>query len=446
MTLTHIKSMAATFVGCLLCSTATVAQNSGDAKPIPGRFIPSRAIIIHGDPERSDSAVLAVFYSREGLDFNDADAPRFLLLDREGKVAFGIGGDLYATASYDFGGSVDSYAFTTYNIPVPNNPAQRERFDADARSSQLTAKLVGRTSRLGLFTVYFQARFNGNNGNYGIRLRQAYATLGHLTAGLATSSFVDAAAQAPTVDPQGACGQVVERNMLFRYVTSSYKGLTGAISVEVPKATCTMATRPGEGEDAEPIALTQKISQRVPDIPVYLQYSWAKGSHVRIAGIFRDLAYRDLVSNQNRLQPGWGFKFSTRLDIGIFEPFGHFSYGKGISTYVNDLNGNGFDLIPDADRPGRLKATPSMTWTAGTVVHFTPKIFATGSLSRAQVFGAADMGGETYRYAMYGAANLFYDFDPNFRLGLEYLHGRRTNYSGESGKANRLSVLIKYSF
>ena len=428
----------------ILATAAAVAMTVGAAGAMQPdntgvTYIPRRAVVVHGDPAKADSTVLAVFYSREGLDFSDAGAPRFLLLDSKGKVAFGIGGSLYATASYDFDGAIDDNDFTTYDLSVPNDPALRQRFGADARNSSLSAKLVGRSEKFGLFTVYFQAKFTGDNGKYGFRLKQAYATIGRLTAGLATSTFVDADVQAPTIDPQGASGQVSEKNMLFRYKTRNFRGLSGAVSVEIPQVSYTTGTL------ADGTAASKKIPQRVPDIPVYVQYQWAKNSHVRVAGIFRDLAYRNLVTGRNRLQPGWGVKFSAVADIcNIIRPFGHISYGKGISSYVNDLSGNGFDLVPGND--GNMDAAPSMTWTAGTYVFFSPKVFASASISRAQVFDCGHMGGDTYRYGMYGCANVFYDFNDNFRIGAEYLHGRRNNYDGQSGHANRINLLLEYSF
>lgn len=424
----------------LLAAASTVAQNS-EISIIRQNYLPERAIVIHGSPEKADSSVIGIFYSREGLDFSDANAPRFLLLDRQGKIAFGIGGSLYATASYDFDGAIDGNGFTTYDIPVPLDPSQRQRFGADASNSSLFLKLVGKSDRLGIFNVYMQAKFTGDNGKYGFKLKQAYVSILNFTAGLTTSTFVDAATQAPTIDTQGDCGQISDKSMLFRYTTPSYKGLSGALSIEIPSASYTLGT------DVNGAYTSKKIAQRVPDIPLYIQYAW-KGGHVRASAIIRNLSYRNLVDpadGKNHFATCWGTKLSAIGEIGILKPFGHISYGKGISAFVNDLSGEGFDLVP-GDEPGELTPAASMTWTVGTYVNFSPKLFATASWSRAQVFDCGHMGADTYRYGMYAAANIFYDFDDNFRLGAEYLHGWRDNYSGTTGHANRLNLLMQYSF
>lgn len=423
-----MKKIFLTLFLCLTMISSVFAQSKNDRY-----LIPQRAVVLHGDPAKADSTVIGVFYSRENLDFSDPDAPRFLLLDREGRVAFGIGGQLYAVASYDIRGAVDGPDFATYDIPVPSNPAQRERFGADLRCSALTARLVGRSDRFGIYQVYFQAKFSGDDGKYGFSLKQAYVTVGHLTAGLTNSTFIDGGVQAPTIDPQGDCGQVSGKNIIFRYTTPVFHNFKAAASVEVPKASYTLGAK------------TEKIAQRVPDIPVYIQYGASSGNHIRLAAIFRDLSYRDLVSEKNMLQPGWGLKLSGITNIGMFSPFGHFSYGKGISSYVNDLSGNGFDLVPDSES-GRLKAVPSMTWTVGSYFNFSKKLFSTASFSRSQIFDCASMGADTYRYGMYLALNTFYNVDDNFRLGAEWLHGWRNNYNGETGTANRVELLLQYSF
>lgn len=406
-------------------------------------LIPSRAVILYGDPSKADSAVLAVYYSCEYLDFNDPDAPRFMMLDREGKIAFGVGGSLYAIGSYDFKGCVDAPGFAPYDIAVPANPELRQRLAGNLGSSSLTANLAGKMPYFGTFKVYFQLKFNGDNGKYGARLKQAYAQLGHFTLGLTTSTFVDAVAQAPTIDPQGACGQIDDKQVLFRYTTPSWHGFNAATGVEIPDVSMTQATRMIGGVET---AVTKSIPQRVPVIPAYVQYSWKPGSHVRLAALFRDLCYRDLLSGENRFSAGYGVKASFIFREGMFQPFGHFSYGKGISSFAADIADNGYDLAPEAGAPGRLHTIPSMTWTGGLYLHFTPNFFVTASASRCQVFDCSNLGGDSYRYGMFYCANAFYNLTDDLRVGIEYLHGKRSNYNGETGTANRLGLLCQFSF
>lgn len=73
----------------------------------------------------------------------------FLLMDRKGKFALGIGGYVRATAEYDFGGIVDDIDF----IPafIPNSSKIKNQFQMDANTSTIFLKLVGHTKLLGDF-------------------------------------------------------------------------------------------------------------------------------------------------------------------------------------------------------------------------------------------------------------------------------------------------------
>lgn len=420
----------------LLILTGTISARADVSENNDTLYVPERAVILHGNTENIDRDVMAVFYTREDMSPNDPDAPRFLFLDRKGKIAFGIGGQVKATASYDMRGAIENTGFDTYDIFVPSNPAERSRLGADVSHSSLFLKLVGNTQKFGMFQVYLQTNFTGDNGGYGFKLKQAYATLGHLTVGLTNSSFVDAATQAPTIDCEGPSGQVSSKNVLFRYTTPVRNGFSGAISVELPQTTYTLTDQ------------TEKLSARVPDIPAYVQYSWAQGQHLRLAAIFRDMAYRDLKTSQNCLEPGYGVKLSaiTNIDTyGIAQFFGHIAYGKGIGKYVNDLSGNGFDLVY-SKTAGRMIAPEMMAWTAGLIFNPTSRLQFTGAFSRAQVYNLDYMSGDTYQYGQYVDVNGFYSIDANFKIGAEYLHGWRHDYNGETGNANRLEVLVQYSF
>lgn len=398
--------------------------------------IPDRAIIVSGNPDHPNHAGnVAEMYSRANLAFEDPAAPRFLFLDKKGAVALGIGGYVKAVGEYDMRGALDNNDFYTNKIPVPFDPAQRQRFGATAAHSSIFLKLVSRETKFGRVIVYVQTNFTGDNGGYGLKLKQAYVTLGHITLGKMRSTFADGPAMAPTIDDQGPSGQTTAKNMMVQYASPSYSGFSYAVSAELPSADYTLAPQ------------TRSISQRFPDIPVYIQYGWDGGdSHIRASAILRELSYRDEVnSGSNHFSTGWGVQMSAISKIyGGLKFFGHYTYGKGIASYINDLDGLGYDLVPDGT--GKLKAPGVSGWTAGLQYNFTPKFFATASYSRAQLYDTAGMTGDTYRYAQYIAANVFYNLLGDLRIGAEYLHGTRKNINGENGSANRLEAMVQYSF
>lgn len=430
MNLRHAAAATALFTAALLAPTMADAKIYGDTV-----HVAEHATVLTGNLDDAGLRNILQLYSREGLAFSDPAAPRFLFLDREGKVALGIGGFVKAIGMYDFDGAINSPGFSTYSIAVPANPALRQRFGADASHSTLFLKLLARNTRLGLITAYVQTEFTGDNGGYGLKLTQAYLTLGHVTAGLANSTFSDPESQAPTIDPKGPAGQITAKNMQFRYNFGSYKGISGGVAVEVPQASYT--TVDGESE---------AIAQRSPDVPAYIQYSWASGSHVRFAALMRQLSYRDLVTGKNRWATGWGVTLSSVGDIwGSLGYFGHVAYGKGIASYINDISGMGYDLIP-TDRDGKLRAPGTLAWTAGLSYHFTRRFFISADVSVSRVYDNAVLGDDAYLWGRYVAVNSFYDLTGDLRFGVEYLHGRRCDVSGNCGHANRFEAMLQYSF
>lgn len=402
----------------------------------PSDSIPERAIIVSGDATHPNiPGIIAEMYSRENLAFQDPSAPRFLFLDKKGTAALGIGGYLKAMALYDFDGSISSDGFSTYDIPIPTNPAERQRFGATANHSTIFLKLVTAPTKFGRVIVYIQGNFTGNNGGYGFKMGQAYMSVGNVTLGRARTTFADGAAMAPTVDDEGNSGQVSAKNMLVRYSTPSYHGFSGAVSVEVPSISITNSSSTGS------------VSQRIPDIPAYLQYAWNKGkSHIRVSGIYRGIYYRDLKTASNRASSGWGVQLSGVGTIaGGLGFFGHYTYGKGIASYINDLSGEGLDLIP-SQTDGHLTPAPVAGWTAGLQYTFNSKLFMSASYSQAHLFHASGLGGDTYRYGQYAVVNAFYNVWGDLQIGLEYIHGSRHDYSNASGQANRIDAMLQYSF
>lgn len=370
--------------------------------------------------------------------FNDPELPRFLFFDRKGRAALGIGGNIRAVGMYDFDGSIDGAGFETYKIAVPASPERRQRLGFDLSHSTLFLKMVASPEKVGHLIVYLQTEFNGSDGNgYGCYLKQAWIQVRNVTVGKARTTFADAAAMAPTIEPQGPPGQTNAWNIILQYASPSWRGFSWAVAAELAAPSYTTGT------DAE------KIDQRVPDIPAYIQYGWGKeeSNHLRLSGIFRGMSYRDLSASCNRICPGWGVQLSALSDIyGSLSSFAHITYGHGVGRYINDLQGNDFDLVPDVGNPGRLHAPAMMGLTAGLKWKFTNRLFATGAYSRASLARASEIGPSCFRYSQYVTVNAFFNLTEDFRLGIEYLHGMRKNSDGLSGKANRFEAMVQMNF
>ena len=395
------------------------------------------SVIVTDEPQSTDSGVIKAMYEANGKHFQDPRAPRFLFMDRKGKVALGIGGYVKGTMSVDMGGISDNLDFVTADIPAPAQPANRNQFQMDASTSRLFLKLVGDNTAVGDFTVYVETDFRGKDGHqYDLRLRQAYIKFGNFLFGKARSTFADGAAGPPTIDFEGPSGSVSKKNTMIQYKQQIDKNWSFAASIESPSESYTVVKDQSEA-----------IKQRMPDIPAYLQYQWDEGqSHIRLSGLFRALSYRNLVTAENKYAIGWAAQLSGMV---AFTPritfYYQAAYGKGYADYLNDLGGSGYDLIPDGES-GKLIAPYALGVVGGLQYNFCKNFFVSASYSQCRLYDQASLDGDAYKYGDYVVANAFYSPFNNCQVGIEFLYGNRHNHDHSSGNAHRLNAMIQYNF
>ncbi|MCM1450056.1 MAG: porin [Clostridiales bacterium] len=397
--------------------------------------LPGHMVVLGSNNNRLRTTVLNALLDTRDLHFQDPGVPRYLLIDKEGKSVLGIGGYVEGVATADFRGSIPSYGFVTYDIPVPSTPGSNRRLGADVSHTTIFLKLVRHTS-LGILNAYVQTNFTGDDNNYGLKLEQAYISLGNVTMGLANSTFADPSAGVPTIDYQGPSGQIGAKNILLRYRYDFASGFTIAASAELPKVTISPL------DDKQ-----EYIQQSLPDIPAYIQYSWGHNSHIRASGILRNMSYRDLVDGSNRHKVGYGAQISGITEVTrLANIYYQGAYGRGIAHYVNDLDGTGMDLVASGSHPGEMIAPRTLSIVAGAQFNISPKIFISAAYSMNRLYDQAQLGPDTYRRGNYVVANMFYTPIADLQFGLEYLHGTRSNVDGSNNRANRLEIMAKYSF
>ena len=214
------------------------------------------SVIVTDERQTSDNEIIKAMYEANGRHFQDPRAPRFLFMDRKGKVALGIGGYVKGTMSVDMGGISDNLDFVTADIPVPKQADMLNQFQMDASTSRLFLKLVGRNTAVGNFSVYVESDFRGKDGHqYDLRLRQAYIRLGNLLFGRTRSTFADGAAGPPTIDFEGPSGSVSKKNTMIQYKQQIDKNWSWAASIESPSESYTVVKNE-----------SKSIKQRIPDI------------------------------------------------------------------------------------------------------------------------------------------------------------------------------------
>lgn len=385
----------------------------------------------------SIESMLNRFYVDQFRHFQDPRAPYFMFLSKNGNLAMGVGGLIRMRGYFDWNGSIPISGFSPYMIQIPKDPTQMKDLAATPAGTGLFFTLLGKSSVFGDYMGFFQADFSGYN-NRGFKLKKAYVQFRDWTVGYATTTFEDTGAEPATIDAAGANGINSKTNVLVRYA-HTFKGnhWTVAGSFEFPSSSIN-----ADGE------YTKACDDYVPDLAAFVQYQWAKGeSHVRLSGLFRVLTYRDLVTATNHDIVGWGAQASTVIKvIPQLDLFGIASIGQGHASYTTDLGIGNFDLVGDPHTKGKLYAPIAVGYVFGARYYFKSNIFANLSLSEQRYYPKGHPDDDQYKYGLYGAINLYWDITPRFEVGMEYLAGKRMNFNGTHGNANRLTAMAMFSF
>ena len=296
--------------------------------------------------------------------------------------------------------------------------------------------LPGTDNQLG---VYFNFNLTGNGNDYGFNLYYAYIKYRGFTVGYDFSLFSDMAAIPPSIDNEGPNALTAIPKGVVDYRHSFGKHWSIGAGIEMPIASAT------------PSSSTYTVNQRVPDIPAYAQYSWNNGkSWVRVSGILRNMLYHDIPAAKNRNCVGWGVKVSGSASLlPWLTAYYQAAYGKGITSYFQDLYEGGLDMTPAGD--GHLRGVKAWGGYLGLQYTISPKVYATTTYSHLRNYarryqGGATPWGEQYKYAQYALANVIWNITGQISTGIEYIYGRRVDMNGISRHDNRLQTMLQVTF
>lgn len=385
-------------------------------------------------------------------------APSFVIKTANSNFIMTIGGEINPILGWDIGNNLYKQAdagisFVTSAIPVPATSGHKSDYYINPLNGSLYLQVVGLAGTPNQITGFVKAGTNGMNSQ--LVLQRAYVTWRNFTGGLKLTLFQDGyACQPPTIDPEGPSGCVSAAAYELNYISPSYNGFRYALAVDMPSYYNSNGYYRGKdypGFDDKQV-LNDNVEQMVPDIPAWVEYSWSQWNRVRISGIFRHFSYRDLVDGKRRGTTGWGVMLSGNLQPAKSVTFYYqFAYGKGIGAYIQDIAGKPISFVPDNTVPGKMKATPMMGANLGLSYNPTSKLQFNVMVSEARVWDVADYcnalpEGQNYRYALYGAANCFYNITSYLQAGIEYLWGRRETWNKGGANDSRIQTQLAFTF
>lgn len=397
-------------------------------------------------PTPADDAVHAGLAEVAPDEFPEHGCPNIIISSHDRRFALGIGGMVKATASFDWGDPTDNgYAFLTSEIPSAPAQGDGAKWQFNAQTSMIYLNFVALPGDKNQVGAYINFNFTGNN--YCPALQYAYLRWRGLSVGYTYSLFTDQQASVPTIDYQGPNSftgvQAVAVN--YEQAFGPQKRWRFGAGLNMPQTSITPA--PG---------MVREVNQRLPDIPVFLQYGSADGaSHIRFSAILRNLYYRDLKisadggDGRNIDQLGWGIKLSGMTPITpSLAVMGQVVYGEGITSYYQDLSGAGLDLAYTG-RDGVMAPVRSWGGYLGLDWSITDRLHLSGAYSHIRLYPGSDTLPDTdatYRYAQYAVGTLFYNFTDWLGGGLEYIYGRRVQLDGSQHHDSRLQAALSFTF
>ena len=122
-----------------------------------------------------------------------------------------------------------------------------------------------------------------------------------------------------------------------------------------------------------------------------------------------------------------------------------------MSSYFEDLTGNGLDMVPNAANNGELETVKAWGAYLGLQYNFSSKAFCTVLYSQVRNYApeyndGATPWAEQYKYGQYILGNFFYNINDLFTWGVEYIYGRRVNMDGLQAHDNRIQTMLQISF
>lgn len=384
--------------------------------------------------------------------------PKFALTSGNNNFILTIGGQINLITGGDIGNNLYKQSgaginFVTSAIPVPAVPGQKGDFYITPLDGAVDMQVVGFANTPNAVTGYVKVGTNGVNTS--LVLQRAYITWRGFTGGMKLTLFQDDyACQPPTIDPEGPSGCVSAVSYELSYKSKSYGGFRFALGLDVPTYYSSAGYYRGVDypKYSDKLVSTTNYDQIIPDVPMWMEYSFSQWNRIRLSGIIRNFRYKDILSDRARNEVGWGVMLSGNVQpASKWILYYQAAYGKGIGNYLQDIAGHPYSYTPDNSQPGRMQANPMLGANIGVSFNPTSKLQFNAMFSESRIWGVKDYAdanteANNYKYALYGAVNCFYNINSFLQVGVEYLYGHRQTWNIGGADDNRVQAQLSFTF
>lgn len=312
--------------------------------------------------------------------------------------------------------------------PTGNTGNDSSAFDMGAQTSRINFKTVTTLNSGEKVTTFVEMDFLTGSGNEVVsnsnspRLRHAFFKHGNYTFGQTWSTFMNTGALLETVDFLGVSdGTVFNRQAQIRYTNGGLQ-----LALENPATTVNGV---GNTDDS---ALPDMIAR----------YNFKAGNAVlSVAGIARNLAYKDEANNIDESIMRFGMNVSGKLMVGKDDL--KFSITKGhVARYVGLAMSSDATLTNKGDLVGNNVTAAFI----GFRHHWNDSVRSTIGYSMINADNHADAGTAVNKSSKSMRANVMWSPAEKMTYGVELSKATLEKESGVDGDMTRAQFTAKYAF
>ncbi len=358
--------------------------------------------------------------------FQDPISPQFVLIDRDAKMLFSLGG------------YVNGLGYAETSLSSTRGGVKNEGMGIDVGHSRVFLKYLGRFNN-NKVEAYIETDFSGKGGTP--RLRQGYIEFNNLKMGQGWSTFMDP--ESPkTINVNGPLSLSNRLSPQIRYRLPLSEKMWVSAAVEFPSGISALVPSGGGNQ-----RVIDPIPYVYPDIPLAFNLDLER-CHLFLSGSLRLLNYPSFETFfQNKFT--FAAMASGNFDIIKRKNYSHKLYIQGVYTlgmadYLHELSGMGMNIIVSNNLLS-LNIMPAFGCMGGYEFEWG-KNSVNLVYSRVQVLDIMPVGMGLYRSGESITLNYIREVFKRGKVGAEVIALRRTNTADAINYNINLNLMVKYDF
>lgn len=354
---------------------------------------------------------------------------------------FSIGGYAKTDLIFDFDGVGDPYQFVLGEIPVNDSPQGGSYSKLHIRESRTHLEIRNVNSPYKTDKFFLEFDFYDGKDSTNFRLRHAYMQFGQLLAGRTWSIITELRALPLILDFAAGDAILGGRSEQIKWDGDKIFGAVDwAIGLEAYDDTRIVTPDTFEGRGL--------ARANAPRLSGGLSYPWDHGV-VSVGAALNEVRFDGKHGRDDASELGWTTVVGSRVYLNPDNThFLGFNAGYTHGT-VADIIAFANAGTPNAalDEDGDLDLATGWNANIGLYLDLPGKFSSNLHFAYTKLEEIPDLfEADEMAKAWAAHANLIYDFDPRFRIGVEYMWGEQEIVSGDDGDASRLQFSTFYYY